>query len=71
MVYASLVILAIALILGVLGQSTKDIGDLYRVNHLVPDLIPVFQPTVLLQVTFENILIPGQILSQNGKTQTS
>lgn len=50
----------------VLAQSPKDIGQLFEVNGIVPDLIPEFDPIVLLQVSYGFTLVPGEILSQNG-----
>ena len=47
-------------------QSTKDIGQLFEVNRIVPDLLSAFDPTVLLQVSYNFTLVPGEILSQNG-----
>ena len=49
-----------------LAQSPRDIGQLFRMDGIVPDLLPVFEPTTLLQVTYGLTLVPGQILSQNG-----
>lgn len=48
------------------GQTTRDIGQLFGANRIVPDLLPSFDPTVLLQVTYNTTVVPGQILSQNG-----
>jgi hypothetical protein len=52
------------------AQSPQDVGQLFGDNQIVPDplpsLLPAFNPTVLLQVSFNNTVIPGQILSQNG-----
>jgi len=50
----------------VAGQSAKDIGQLFSVNHVVPDLLPAFNPTTLFQVTYAAPVIPGEILSQNS-----
>jgi hypothetical protein len=49
------------------GQTPKDIGQLFAVDHIVPDLLPSFNPSVLFDVTYNATVIPGQILSQNGK----
>jgi hypothetical protein len=48
------------------GQSTKDIGQLFGIDRIVPDLLPALNPTLLLQVTYNTAVVPGQILSQNG-----
>lgn len=50
----------------ILAQSTRDIGQLFEINGLVPDLLQSFDPTVLLQVSYSFTLVPGEILSQNG-----
>jgi len=51
----------------VAGQTAKDIGQLFSVNHIVPDLLPAFNPTTLFQVTYAAPVIPGEILSQNSR----
>jgi hypothetical protein len=48
------------------GQTAQDIGQLFGIDRIVPDLLPSFDPTALLQVTYNNTVVPGQILSQNG-----
>ena len=59
--------LIFALCLGIAqAQSPRDIGQLFQVNRIVSDLLPVFEPTTLLQVTYGFNLVPGQISSQNG-----
>lgn len=54
------------LVSNVAGQTAKDIGQLFSVNHVVPDLLPAFNPTTLFQVTYAAPVIPGEILSQNS-----
>jgi hypothetical protein len=49
-----------------LAQSPRDIGQLFNVNGIVPDLLSEFEPTSLLQVMYNFTLTPGQISSQNG-----
>ena len=48
------------------AQSPQDVQQLFEVDHIVPDLLPVFNPVALLEVTYNATVIPGQILSQNG-----
>jgi len=60
------VLISLQLVSRVTGQSAKDIGQLFSVNHVVPDLLPAFNPTTLFQVTYAAPIIPGEILSQNS-----
>jgi hypothetical protein len=48
------------------GQSLQEISQLFRTTDVVPDVIPAFNPSVLLQVTFGSPIIPGQTLTPNG-----
>lgn len=48
------------------GQSTQDIAQLFSVDRIVPDLLPTFNPTLLLKVSYSTTVLPGQISSQNG-----
>jgi hypothetical protein len=48
------------------AQSPQDIQQLFEVDQIVPDLLPVFNPVALLEVTYNVTVIPGQILSQNS-----
>lgn len=43
------------------AQSPKDIGQLFTVNNIVPDLLPAFNPSVSFQVTYNATVVPGQI----------
>jgi hypothetical protein len=56
---------------GTWAQSAQDIGQLFQIDRIVPDLLPAFNPTVLFQVTYNATVIPGQILSQNGTKRNS
>jgi hypothetical protein len=49
-----------------MAQSPQDIQQLFEVDKIVPDLLPSFDPSTLLEVTYNATIIPGQILSQNG-----
>jgi hypothetical protein len=49
-----------------IAQSPQDIQQLFEVDKIVPDLLPSFDPSTLLEVTYNATIIPGQILSQNG-----
>lgn len=60
------VLISLQFISHVTGQTAKDIGQLFSVNHLVPDLLPAFNPTTLFQVTYAAPIIPGEILSQTS-----
>jgi hypothetical protein len=49
------------------AQSIQDIGQLFRSAQIVPDVIPAFNPSVLLDVTFRTrSVLPGETLSKNG-----
>ena len=49
------------------AQTTQDIKQLFGINKIVPDLLPAFDPVLLLEVSYNGIpLLPGQISSQNG-----
>ena len=52
-------------------QSTQDIAQLFGINHIVPDLLPSFNPTVLLEVSYNTTVIPGEIFSQVGISHQS
>lgn len=53
-----------------LAQTTQDIAQLFEVNKIVPDLLPSFNPTVLLEVSYNTTVIPGEILSQVGTSSS-
>ena len=48
------------------AQSLSDIAQLFGVNRIVPDLLPSFAPSVLLEVSYNVTVIPGEIFSQTG-----
>lgn len=48
------------------AQSPQDIQQIFEVDQIVPDLLPVFNAVALLEVTYKATIIPGPILSQNG-----
>ncbi len=49
------------------AQSIQDIGQLFSSAQIVPDVIPAFNPSVLLDVTFRNkSVVAGETLSKNG-----
>jgi len=58
--------LVISCLPSVKAQSPQDIAQLFGINGIVPDVLPVFAPSVLLQVTYAANVIPGEILSQNS-----
>ena len=47
-------------------QSIQEISQLFRTTQIVPDLIPAFNPSVLLHISFAKEVIPGQIVAKNG-----
>lgn len=49
-----------------LAQTTQDIAQLFELNKILPDLLPSFNLTVLLEVSYNITVIPGEILSQVG-----
>jgi len=51
----------------VYGQSPADVAKVFDTTQIVPDVIPSFDPTVVLQVSFGNPITPGQSLTVNGK----
>src|SRR5438477_12388698 len=49
------------------AQSIQDIGQLFSSAQIVPDVIPAFNPSVLLDVTFRNkSVVAGETLPKNG-----
>jgi|SRR5271170_1995453 len=51
----------------VAGQSLTDIKQTFHDAGVVPDVLPAFHPSALLQVTFPNItIVPGQNLTKEG-----
>ena len=51
-------------------QSIQDISQLFRSTQLVPDLLPSFNPSVLLDGSFAKEVVPGQSLSKNDTQST-
>jgi len=49
------------------GQSPQDIAQVFQTTEIVPDVIPSFDPSVVLQVSFGAPITPGQSLTPNGK----
>ena len=48
-------------------QSIQDITEVFRSAQIVPDVIPAFNPSLLLDVSFGGrIVVPGEILTKNG-----
>lgn len=53
------------------AQSIQDIEHLFHSAQIVPDVIPTFNPSVLLDVTFRNkAVMPGETLSKDGTVHT-
>jgi hypothetical protein len=53
------------------GQSFRDIERTFKTAGVVPDVLPSFHPSALLQVTFQNItIVPGQNLTKEGMLET-
>ena len=49
------------------GQSFKEIKRTFNTAGVVPDVLPAFHPSALLQVNFQNItIVPGQNLTKEG-----
>jgi hypothetical protein len=57
----------ILLIMLAAGDSLRDIKRTFDDAGVVPDVLPTFHPSALLQVTFPNInIVPGQNLTKEG-----
>lgn len=41
-------------------------AQFFLATHIVPDVLPAFNPSVLLEVSFNTPIIPGQNLTKNG-----
>lgn len=48
------------------AQSLQDMAQFFLTTHIVPDILPAFNPSVLLEVSFDTPIIPGQNLTKNG-----
>lgn len=48
------------------AQSLRDMAQLFLTTHIVPDILPAFNPSVLVEVSFNTQIIPGQNLTENG-----
>ena len=47
-------------------QSIQEVSQVFRDTQIVPDVIPAFNPSVLLGVSFGEDVTPGQNLTTNG-----
>lgn len=48
-------------------QSIQDITTVFRSAQIVPDVIPAFNPSLLLDVSFGGrTVVPGETLTKNG-----
>jgi hypothetical protein len=55
------------ILLAAAGQSLRDIKRTFDDAGVVPDVLPTFHPSALVQVTFPNItIVPGQNLTKQG-----
>ena len=66
MFYAALLLFLLQFQNAVAEQTIQDIGQLFQNTRIVPDIIPAFNPSVLLDVSYGRDVIPGQNLSKNG-----
>jgi len=66
MFYAALLLTLLQFHQAIAQQTIQDIGQLFRSTQVVPDVIPAFNPSVHLGVSFDKIIIPGQNLTRNG-----
>ena len=61
----TLLFFASQLLVCVLSQSPQDIAEVFQTTQIVPDVIPLFNPSVVLQVSFGAPITPGQSLTTN------
>jgi len=49
------------------AQSIEDITQIFRSAQIVPNVIPAFNPSLLLDVSFgARTVVPGETLTKNG-----